>query len=95
MRSFPMFRAAKAGLIAVALTATALTFTAGPAEAVTDYPSCDAMHRTFKYGVARSDAAADRQQRTGHYRPAVKPRVYRVNDESDADNDGTACEVTR
>ena len=53
------------------------------------------MHRTYAHGVARSDAAADRQQRTGHLRPAVRPAVYRVNNESDADNDGTACEVSR
>jgi hypothetical protein len=90
-----MFRTAKTGLIAVALTATALTFTAGPAEAVTDYRNCDHMHKTFKYGVARSDAAADRQQRSGHYRPAVRPKVYRANTKSDRDNDGTACEVSR
>jgi hypothetical protein len=90
-----MLRATKTGLIALAMTASAFTFTASPAEAVTDFRNCDHMHRTFKYGVARSDAAADRQQRTGHYRPAVRPKVYRVNDESDADNDGTACEVTR
>jgi hypothetical protein len=77
------------------MTASALTFAAGPAEAVTDFRNCDHMHRTFKNGVARSDAAADRQQRTGHYRPAVRPRVYRVNNESDADKDGTACEVSR
>lgn len=32
--------------------------------------------------------------RTSHCRPAVKPKVYRANDESDADNDGTACEVS-
>ena len=90
-----MFRAAKTGLVAVALTASALTFAAAPANAVTDYRNCDHMHRTFKYGVARSDAAADRQQRTGHYRPAVRPKVYRANDESDRDKDGTACEVSR
>jgi hypothetical protein len=77
------------------MTASALIFTASPAQAATDFRNCDHMHQTFKYGVARSDAAADRQQRTGHYRPAVKPKVYRVNDESDADNDGTACEVSR
>ena len=57
--------------------------------------SCDEMHRVFKNGVAKSKAAADRQWHSGHYRPAVKPSVYRANDESDADNDGTACEVTR
>jgi Excalibur calcium-binding domain len=89
-----MFRAAKTGLIAVALTASALTFTAGPAEAVTDFSSCDAMHRVYKNGVSRSKAAANRQVNTGHRRPAVRPAVYRTNDESDADNDGTACEVS-
>ena len=89
-----MLRATKTGLVAVTLTASVLAF-AGPAEAVTDYSSCDHMHKTFKYGVAKSDAAADRQQRTGHYRPAVRAAVYRANTESDADKDGTACEVTR
>jgi hypothetical protein len=53
------------------------------------------MHRVYKNGVAKSKKAANRQWRTGHYRPAVRPKVYWVNDESDADNDGTACEVTR
>jgi hypothetical protein len=90
-----MFRSAKSGLIAVALTAGALTVTAGPAEAVTDFPSCDAMHKFFKYVVARSKKAANKQWRTGHHRPAVRPAVYTVNNESDADKDGTACEVTR
>jgi hypothetical protein len=101
-----MFRAAKTAVIAGALTASALTFSpapvgaapvgAAPAEArVVDYRNCDHMHRTFAHGVARSDRAARRQVRTGHFRPAVRPRVYRVNNESDADNDGTACEVSR
>ena len=90
-----MFRAVKTGLVAAALTASTIAIAASPAEAVTDFPSCDAMHRVYKHGVAKSQAAANRQYRTGHYRPAVKPKVYRVNDESDADNDGTACEVTR
>ena len=89
-----MLRATKTGLIAVALTASTLAF-AGPAEAITDFSSCDAMHRVYKNGVAKSKKAANRQWRTGHYRPAVRPKVYWVNDESDADNDGTACEVTR
>lgn len=82
-------------ITAAGMTASALIFTASPAQAATDYANCDALHRDFRYGVARSDRAADRQVRTGHYRPAVKPRVYRANDESDADNDGTACEVSR
>lgn len=89
-----MLRATKTGMIALALTASAFTFTAGPADAVTDYANCDAMHRTFKYGVARSKLAAARQVASGHYRPAVRPKVYRANNESDADKDGTACEVS-
>jgi hypothetical protein len=89
-----MLRATKTGLIAAAMTASMLAF-AGPAEAVTDFANCDAMHKVFKNGVAKSKAAANRQWRTGHYRPAVRPAVYRVNNESDADNDGTACEVSR
>jgi hypothetical protein len=90
-----MFHATKSGLVAAALTVSALAYTAGPADAATDYASCDAMHHHFKYGVAKSKKAADRQVRTGHYRPAVNKASYRANDESDADNDGTACEVTR
>ncbi|WP_457204074.1 excalibur calcium-binding domain-containing protein [Nocardioides sp. HB32] len=82
-------------MVALALTASTLAITAGPAEAVHDFPNCTAMHRVYRHGVARSAAAADRQVRTGHYRPAVRPRVYRVNRESDADHDGTACEVSR
>lgn len=89
-----MLRATKTGLIAAAMTASMLAF-AGPAEAVTDFANCDAMHKVFKNGVAKSKAAANRQWRTDHYRPAVRPAVYRVNNESDADNDGTACEVSR
>lgn len=84
----------KSALVTIALAASTLTF-AGPAEAVTDYRNCDHMHRSYKYGVAKSTRAANRAYRTGHYRPAVKPAVYRVNNESDADNDGTACEVSR
>ena len=87
-----MFRTAKTSLIVVAMTASTLAF-AGPAEAVTDFRNCAAMHRTFPNGVARSLAAAHRQERTLHKRPSVAPTVYRANRESDADRDGTACEV--
>ena len=80
--------------VAAAMATPALVVS--PAEAnVPHFSSCDAMHRVYKNGVAKSKAAATRQYRTGHYRPAVRPAVYWVNDESDADNDGTACEVTR
>ena len=88
-----MLRTVKTGLIAITLTASALTFSAAPAQAATDFAGCAAMHRTFKNGVAKSLAAAHRQERTGHKRPAVRPAVYRANRESDADRDGTACEV--
>ena len=87
-----MIRTARTSLITVAMTASMLTF-AGPAEAVTDYQGCGQMHRTFKYGVAKSRFAAHRQERSGHKRPAVRPAFYRANRESDGDRDGTACEV--
>jgi hypothetical protein len=90
-----MFRTAKVSMIAIALTGSALAFTAGPAQAVTDFTSCSTMHRVWKHGVARTEAAADRQEHSQHFRPAVRPAVYRANSESDADHDGTACEVTR
>ena len=83
------------GLVATAAVAAPIILTATPAEAATDFSSCDAMHRVYKNGVAKSKAAANRQWRTGHYMPAVRPSVYWVNDESDADKDGTACEITR
>ena len=87
-----MIRTARTSLIAVAMTASMLTF-AGPADAVTDFRNCGQMHRTFENGVAKSRAAAHRQERTGHKRPAVRPAIYRANNESDRDRDGTACEV--
>jgi hypothetical protein len=82
-------------LVAAAAIAAPITLAATPAEAATDFANCDAMHRVFKYGVAKSKKAANRQYRTGHYRPAVRPLSYKVNNESDADKDGTACEVSR
>ncbi len=88
-----MTRTAKASLIVVAMTVGMLAF-AGPAEAVTDFRSCDQLHRTFKNGVARSHAVAHRQERSDHRRPAVRPAFYRVSNESDRDRDGTACEVS-
>lgn len=60
------------------------------------YSSCDQLHRRFYlYGVAKSRRAANRQTGSGHYRPRVNRRVYLLNDHLDADNDKTACEVTR
>lgn len=90
-----MLHIAKAGLAAFALTASTLALTTSPAHAVKDYANCDALHKDFKNGVAKSKKAANRAYRDGMYRPAVRPAVYKKNDESDADKDGTACEVPR
>lgn len=90
-----MLRATRATFTAVALTAAVLTVTVAPASAVTDYANCDALHKDFKYGVAKNKASADKQAKSGHYRPAVAPKFYAANSESDADKDGTACEVTK
>ncbi len=67
-----------------------------PAAAATKYRNCTVLHRQFyRYGVARSAAAAQRQVNTGHYKPRVSRPVYRANTHLDADKDGTACEVSR
>lgn len=81
--------------MAAALVASTLCFAASPAQAAKDYANCDAMHNDFEHGVAKSKKAAKRAYRNGAHRPAVKPKVYRANRESDADDDGTACEVPR
>lgn len=85
-------------LAAIALTASTLTI-AAPANAATVYGSCDALHRDWKYGVAKSYKAAMYQVRTGHYKPAYGTRAQRVywanRSGRDRDLDGTACEVTR
>ena len=87
--------ASKVALATIALTASSLVM-AGPAEAAKKYANCDALKRDYRYGVAVSKKAAQRQVRDGNYKPAVKPKVYRVNKSGrDADKDGTACEVTR
>ena len=89
-----MIRVVKTALVVVALTASTCAI-AGPASAATTYGNCTLLHHAYKYGVARSDAAATRQARTGHYKPAVRPNVYAANASKDRDRDGTACEVTR
>ncbi len=59
------------------------------------YANCDALHKRWQYGVAKSRKAARRQVRTGHYKPHVSLAGYRANRDLDADSDGTACEVSR
>lgn len=80
--------------MAAPLLALAAPAQAGPGHYEPAFANCTAMHRVYKHGVARSVKAANYQVRTGHYRPAVKPAVYRANVKSDADKDGTACEVS-
>jgi hypothetical protein len=58
------------------------------------FDNCDQMHRRWQYGVARSRRAARRQVRTDHYRPRVSRSGYLANRSLDADDDGTACEVS-
>jgi hypothetical protein len=74
--------------------AVAVFVAASPASAVTGYANCDALHKDFTYAVAKRKAATDYQVKTGHYRPAVVPKYYAANDQSDADKDGTAYEVS-
>lgn len=85
----------KVALATIALTTSTLVL-ASPAEAAKKYANCDALTRDYRYGVAVSKKAAQRQVRDGNYKPAVKPKVYRANKSGrDADKDGTACEVSR
>lgn len=58
------------------------------------FDNCDQMHRRWQYGVAKSQRAARRQVNTDHYRPRVSRAGYRANRNLDADDDGTACEVS-
>jgi hypothetical protein len=64
------------------------------AEAVRSYRTCNALHRRWEYGVAKSATAARRQVNSDHYRPYVSRAGYRANSDLDADDDGTACEVS-
>ncbi len=61
------------------------------------YANCDALHRDFKHGVAKSPKAAAKQVRDGYGRPSTTKKakaVYkRNNGPLDRDNDGTACEA--
>jgi hypothetical protein len=62
--------------------------------AAPSFDNCTQMHRRWQYGVAKSLRAARRQVQSGHYRPRVSRSGYRANRNLDADDDGTACEVS-
>ena len=92
-------RSRVAGLSALALSAPAVVVSATAAGAAGGryYSSCDALHRDYRYGVAKSDRAARRQVRDGYHRPATTRRAKRVywtnHSRLDRDDDGTACEA--
>lgn len=79
----------------LAVTLFGPTAEAVPSAGSVSYANCDALHRRWQYGVAKSRRAARRQVRTGHYKPHVSRSGYRANIDLDADKDGTACEVSR
>lgn len=90
---------AAAAIVGGALVTVPVITTAATADAaaVPVYKNCDAMHRDYKHGVAKSKAAADYQVRQGYGRPAstkYAQKVYWANHKQrDADSDGTACEA--
>jgi hypothetical protein len=64
-----------------------------PAEAAHHYRNCTALHRDWRYGVAKSKRAARREVHDGYHYPHVSRRLYRANRTLDANNDGVACEA--
>lgn len=95
-KTFTHLVAAAALVVSGVSVATAAV--SGTANAAPYYSSCDRLHRDWPKGVAKSRRAANKQVRQGNLRPASGPRaraVYRENHSRlDADDDGTACEVS-
>lgn len=86
-----------AALVAgLALSILAIT-TPADAAAGRYFANCDAMHRVYKHGVAKSARAASKQVRDGYGRPATSRKAkaaYSTNKSRlDRDRDGTACEA--
>lgn len=79
--------------------AMAVSGVASANASTTTFSSCAKLHQVYRYGVAKSAAAAAAQVRTHHYRPAYTKQaqnVYWANYKRlDRDHDGTACEVTK
>jgi hypothetical protein len=82
-------------ILAVLMAALLLTVSGGLASAgpAQRFASCGELRERFRYGVAISATAADKQVMHQHHRPKVKPAVYNANKRLDKDNDGTVCEV--
>lgn len=77
-------------LLAIATAAVSIPM-ASPAEAVTDFPNCTALNKVYPHGVGLKKAH-DHTSGTPVTNFARKPLVYKVNNESDGDHDGIACE---
>ena len=93
-----MKKKALGAIAALALTTPiSIALTTTSADAAT-FRSCDALHRTWPHGVAKSAAAAQRQVNQGNLRPASGPRARQVYADNyrnlDRDRDGTACETS-
>lgn len=81
---------------ALGLLLGSLAVTAAPAEAApSKYSSCAKLRADFPAGVAKTRAAAKRQERTGFRRPAVRAAVYKKNRRLDRDRDLAVCEVRK
>jgi len=88
----------RAACIAAAAALTTSIVALSPATAAQSYySSCDALHRDFTHGVAKSFKAAKKQVRAGYGMPAYgrhARNVYWTNHSRlDRDDDGTACEA--
>ena len=80
-------------LTSLVLSAPLAVVTAESASAVVprDYPNCTALNRVYPHGVGLF-GARDHTSGTPVTNFKRAPKVYRLNDESDADNDKIACE---
>lgn len=85
--------------VSAALVSTPLVGVVAPGASAGGYgyDNCDALHRDYPHGVAKSAQAAAKQVRDGYGRPSTTKRakkVYAANKGSlDRDKDGTACEA--
>ena len=80
-------------LTSLVLAAPVAVVTAESASAVVpkDYANCTALNRVYPHGVGLF-GAHDHTSGTPVTNFKRAPKVYRLNDESDADNDKIACE---
>jgi Excalibur calcium-binding domain len=85
----------RATAVAVVLGLGASLFAGSPADAATRYANCTALHKAYKYGVAKSAYAATHARPASIRAPKVSSSLYSANSAMDRDKDGVACEVSR